>query len=270
MSQIPDLPQLQDIVIRAAREELVPHFTQVTRHDKADGSFITAADLAMQQRIQDVLARRWPGYAFLGEEMAEAEQLALLQNSEQPLWCLDPLDGTSNFAANIPFFAVSLALIHKGEVVLGVIYDPMRDECFSAIKGQGATLNGQPLGELRPHSSLKKATALIDLKRLPTSLQTRLIQQAPYSSQRSFGSVALDWCWIAAGRCHIYLHGKQRLWDYGAGQLILHESGGQSCTLTGERVFQPTLEGRSAVAALDPQLFRDWTDWLGIQAADLE
>ena len=269
MPALPDLAHVRKIVIAAAREELVPRFTQVTRHDKADGSFITEADLAMQQHVQDALARQWPGYAFLGEEMAEAEQLALLQNSTQPLWCLDPLDGTSNFAANIPFYCVSLALIHQGEVVLGIVYDPMRDECFSASKGQGAMLNGQPLGKLQPHSSLKKATALVDLKRLPSELQTRLIQQAPYSSQRSFGSVALDWCWIAAGRCHLYLHGKQRLWDYGAGQLILHESGGQSCTLTGEPVFQSTLVGRSAVAALDPQLFRDWTDWLGINAVDL-
>lgn len=270
MLNLPDLIQLQEIVVSAAREELVPRFTQVTRHDKADGSFITAADLAMQQRLQSALQRQWPGYAFLGEEMAEAEQLALLQNSTQPLWCLDPLDGTSNFAAHIPFFSVSLALLIGGEVVLGIVYDPLRDECFSAIKGQGATLNGQPLGQLRSHSSLKQATALVDLKRLPAALQSRLIQQTPYSSQRSFGSVALDWCWIAAGRCHIYLHGKQRLWDYGAGQLILHESGGQSCTLAGERVFQPTLAGRSAVAALDPQLFRDWAHWLGITVTDLE
>ncbi len=270
MKTVPDITLLQQIVVNAAREELAPRFTQVIRHDKADGSFITAADLAMQQRIQTALQQRWPDYAFLGEEMAETEQLALLQNSSQPLWCLDPLDGTSNFAAHIPFFSVSLALIVKGEVVLGIIYDPMRDECFSAIKGQGASLNGQPLGQLQSHSSLAKATALVDLKRLPSALQTRLIQQPPYSSQRSFGSVALDWCWIAAGRCHVYLHGKQRLWDYAAGQLILSESGGQSCTLAGEPVLQASLAGRSAVAALDGQLFRDWTNWLGIKTPDLE
>ncbi len=270
MIQTPNIAQLQQLLISAAREELVPRFTQVLRHDKADGSFVTEADLAMQQRIQRALQQQWPDYAFLGEEMTEAEQLALLQNSSQPLWCLDPLDGTSNFAAHIPFFSVSLALIVKGEVVLGIIYDPMRNECFSAVKGQGASLNGQPLGQRQLHSPLAKATALVDLKRLPTALQTRLIQQTPYSSQRSFGSVALDWCWIAAGRCHLYLHGKQRLWDYAAGQLILHESGGQSCTLDGEPVFQASLEGRSAVATLSAPLFDEWTNWLGINRLNLE
>jgi myo-inositol-1(or 4)-monophosphatase len=76
--------------------------------------------------------------------------------------------------------------------------------------------------------------------------------------------VALDWCWLAAGRCHAYLHGKQKLWDYAAGSLILQEAGGQAVTLQGENVFVPTLQPRSAAAALDADLFRQWIDWLGV------
>ncbi len=260
-----DISLIREIVTSTAREELLTRFTQVERHSKADGSFITEADLAAQQRIQQALAQHYPDFGFLGEEMDAAEQTALLQNADQPLWVLDPLDGTSNFAANIPFFSVSLALINKGEIVFGVVYDPVQDECFWAQKGSGAFMNEQPLSAANsPQSSLKKSTGLIDLKRLSAELQTRLIQDMPYSSQRSFGSVALDWCWIAAGRCHVYLHGKQKLWDYGAGHLILSEAGGHSCTLDGEQVFNNSLTPRSAVAALDKSLFNEWTQWLKI------
>ncbi len=260
-----DIALIKEIVTGTAKQELLPRFTQVERHSKADGSFITEADLASQQRIQQALAEHYPDFGFLGEEMDEAEQTALLQNSAQPLWVLDPLDGTSNFAAHIPFFSVSLALVEKGEIVFGMVYDPVQDECFWAQKGQGAFMNGAPLSAANSaQSSLKKSTGLIDLKRLSAELQTRLIQDMPYSSQRSFGSIALDWAWIAAGRCHVYLHGKQKLWDYGAGYLILTEAGGHSCTLDGEQVFNNSLTPRSAVAALDEGLFREWTQWLKI------
>ena len=262
--QLPELEQLQQIVIRAACEELLPRFTKVARSDKADGSFITEADLAAQQRIEAELKQRWPDIAFLGEEMSEAEQNALIADHSRPLWILDPLDGTSNFAAGLPFFSTSLALLYQGEIVLGVVYDPSRDECFSARKGDGAWFNGEALGQHRPQGPLKKGTALVDFKRLPAALATRLVTEMPYSSQRSHGSVALDWCWIAAGRCHVYLHGKQKLWDYAAGYLVLCETGGHSCTLSGEQVYRPTLEPRSAVASLDQPLFQEWLDWLGI------
>ena len=106
--------------------------------------------------------------------------------------------------------------------------------------------------------------ALIDLKRFFLELAGCLVVSLPYKSQRSFGAVALDWCWLAAGRCHVYLHGKQKLWDYAAGCLILAEAGGSAVTLEGEPVFKPTLEPRSAAAALDPELFAQWKAWLGI------
>ena len=264
MQNLPDINQLCEIVIGAAREELLPRFTKVEHSHKADGSLLTEADLAAQQRIQNALQQHWPEIAFLGEEMDESEQNALMANSAQPLWVLDPLDGTSNFAAGLPFFSTSLALLYQGEIVLGVVYDPIRDECFSASKGAGAHLNGEALGRHRPQGPLKKGIGLVDFKRLPPELATRLVCDLPYSSQRSLGSVALDWCWIAAGRCHAYLHGKQKLWDYGAGYLILGETGGHSCTLNGEQVFRPSLEPRSAVACLEQGLFEEWCQYLHI------
>ena len=94
---------------------------------------------------------------------------------------------------------------------------------FCRSQGQGAWLNGEPLAQ-RPPVPLAEGVALIDLKRLPRGLASRLASDPPYQSQRSFGAVALDWCWLAAGRCQVYLHGQQKLWDYAAGCLILRGS----------------------------------------------
>jgi len=257
------LERLREIVTSAAREELLPRFARVKRGRKADGSVITDADLVMQQRIAGALRADWPDTLFLGEEMSAPEQDTVL-NTGKPLWCLDPLDGTGNFAAGIPFFSVSLALLDQGRVMAGVVYDPVRDECFSARCGQGARLNAAALTAVRAGLTLQQATGLIDFKRLPRELAVRLVTEIPYASQRSFGSVALDWCWIAAGRCHVYLHGRQNIWDYAAGHLILQEAGGHAMTLFGETVFVDALQPRSAVAALDADLFDEWSRWLGI------
>lgn len=260
-----DLDKLKDIVISAAREELLTRFTRVERGIKADGSIITEADIATQQRIENELKLQWPDIDFLGEEMEPGKQLKLLK-SDHPLWVLDPLDGTSNFSIGIPYFSISLALVENGRVTLGMVYDPCRDECFTACSGYGAFLNNEKLTTVNSGLKLKETTALIDYKRLPSELATRIYTEKPFSSQRSFGSVALDWCWIAAGRSNIYMHGKQNIWDYAAGYRILHEAGGHACTLLGEDVFVNDLIPRSAVAALDKKLFVEWTNWLDISA----
>ncbi|MGB5473932.1 MAG: inositol monophosphatase family protein [Gammaproteobacteria bacterium] len=257
------LAALQDIIIPAAREELLPRFAAVARKHKADGSVLTEADLAMQARVSARLLARWPDTLFLGEEMAMAEQQALIA-SHQPLWCLDPLDGTSNFATGIPYFCVSLALLQEGRVRLGLVYDPVRDECFAADAQHGALLNGAGLAVAPSGLALERATALVDFKRLDKSLATRLVTDIPYASQRSFGSVALDWCWLAAGRSHVYLHGRSNVWDYAAGEFIFTRAGGHACTLQGEAVFTQALTPRSSVAAVDKPLFDAWTTWLKV------
>ena len=258
-----DMNQLRNIIVSAAKEELMPRLARVKRGIKADGSFVTEADLAVQNRIASQLKEHWPEIGFLGEEMSSDEQRALLQTG-QPLWCLDPLDGTSNFAAGIPYFAISLALLKDGGVELGIVYDPLRDECFHARKGEGAYVNDERLEAHPSGVTLAQSSALIDFKRLPTELSVRIVSEKPYSSQRSFGGVALDWCWLASGRCHIYLHGKQNIWDYAAGHLVFHETGGHSIDLSGEPLFVNDLVPRAAVGALDRQLFDAWVDWLKI------
>jgi myo-inositol-1(or 4)-monophosphatase len=217
MSAPPAVAAVAALIVNAAREELLPRFRQVGYSRKADDSLLTEADLVMQQRLAREFNHHWPHIAFLGEEMSSEQQQRLLANSEQGVWIVDPLDGTRNFATGLPFFSVSVALLMKGEVVLGVVYDPTRDECFTALKGEGARCNGEPLRSLAAPQELRQAVALIDFKRLAPELASRIVTERPYSSQRSFGSVAIDWCWLAAGRCHIYLHGAQRLWDYAAG-----------------------------------------------------
>lgn len=256
------LDKIISLLITASHEELVSRFRHVTPELKADGSLLTAADLAMQQRMQQVLADAWPEYDFLAEEMTRQQQQALLNGSGKGMWCLDPLDGTSNYAMGIPCFASSLAFIKERRVQLGVVYDPLREECFSAIRGQGAWLNGEPLSlRDKPHPD-QPVIAIVDYKRLPATLAAALVTDPPYRSQRSFGSVALDWCWLAAGRSHVYLHGRQCIWDYAAGLLIFAEAGGYSSTLEGEPVFSLGLEPRSAVAALSKSLFARWSQRL--------
>ncbi|MDD2893290.1 MAG: inositol monophosphatase family protein [Halothiobacillaceae bacterium] len=253
-----DVREVAALLRQAALDEILPRYRHVVGTLKADGSWLTEADTAMQNRVQRDLAALWPEIPFLGEEMSAEEQQVLMQQADTGLWILDPVDGTSNFSAGVPIFGPSLALIRAGEVVLGVVMDVMRDEVFSAARGEGAWLNGERMLPVVTDIPLNKTLACIDFKRLAPELAMRLVREPPYSSQRSIGSVALDWCWVAAGRFHVYLHGKQGLWDYAAGHLILQEVGGHSCTLEGEPVFNNTLDKRSAVCAGDGRLFAEW------------
>jgi len=259
-----DLQHLSSLVIEIADRELPPRFNCRRGERKSDGSLVTEADLVVQQALSATLKQHWPGIALLGEEMSRPQQQAALQHTADGVWCIDPLDGTSNFAIGVPYYAVSVALVQDGVPRLAVVYDPNRRECFRAAQGHGAWLNDERLLPAHPTASLRESLALVDFKRLPEALAGRLAASPPYKSQRSFGAVALDWCWLAAGRCHVYLHGRQKLWDYAAGYLVLHEAGGQALTLEGEDVFTLALTPRSAAAALDPKLFEQWKACLEI------
>ena len=261
---LPPLEALREIVRAAARAELTPRFADVVRHIKHDGSVVTEADVAMQHRLKSDLARHWPEYDFLGEEMSEHEHEQLTAATGKGLWCVDPLDGTSNFAAGIPFFAVSLALIIDGRSELGIVYDPVRDECFTARRGQGAWLNDIVLGahEPAPPEALPRCIAVVDFKRLNAALAAHLGAHPPYGSQRNFGASSLEWCWLADGRFHLYLHGGQKFWDYAGGSLILAEAGGSAATIEGAEVFSHGLAPRSVVAAVTPALFSAWNTWV--------
>jgi len=242
----------------------------IARTAKPDGSWVTAIDRRTQARLRDELARRWPEYGFIGEEMSHAEQHAVCARSgDGGYWVLDPLDGTTNFAAGFPFYGVSLALVADGRAQLGVVFDPVRDECFTAEPGGGARLNGARLECPPPHKSraLGECIAIVDYKRLVADLAEQLVRAPPYRSQRNLGASALEWCWLAAGRAHLYLHGGQKVWDFAAGHLILCEAGGRATSLSGKPLDCVRLRKRSVVAAANPQLLTLWHDWLRAHSA---
>ncbi|WP_298219823.1 inositol monophosphatase family protein [Halothiobacillus sp.] len=258
-----DWLQTRDAMRRIARQHMSMAVTEV--ETKADGSWVTAVDHAIQAAVQDWLAERFPAIGFLGEEMTDEEQNAAWARclaGEQALWVVDPLDGTSNFRAGFPVFSLTLALLDRGQVIAGLVYDPVRDEMFHARRGTGAFLNESRLDVRKlPELPLARCLAIVDFKRLNKTLACRLAGDAPYASQRSIGSVALDWCWLAAGRVQVYVHGKQKPWDYAAGQLIALEAGASSAALDGHRDAlddELKLAPRSAVVAVSESLMDEW------------
>lgn len=266
---VPDLSRIGALVREVARAELMPRFGLVGETAKADGSVVTEADLVTQRCLLDALAAEYPGVAQIGEEMDAGAQAEALAQSADGVWCLDPLDGTSNYVGGFPFFAVSLAWLLRGRVQLGVVYDPVRDELYTARRDAGASLNGRPLHVPAAPVTLERSLAIVDFKRLPGALSARLTTRPPFRSQRALGSVALEWCWLAAGRGQIYLHGAQSLWDYAAGSLILAEAGGTGCLLDeleGPCRDELRLGKRLAVAAANDRLLAEWRRWLGAPA----
>ena len=252
---------ISNIVKQAAIEELLPRFTRVKAQAKSDGSIVTEADLAMQNRMEKELLSTFPNTILLSEEMSISEQEKAI-NSKLPIWCLDPLDGTSNYASGIPYFAVSLSLIINTNVVMGLVYDPVRDECFYTEVNKSSTLNENPIKNSEKSDKINEAIAIVDFKRLKSQLSMNLVTEQPFASQRNFGASALDWCWLAISRGQLYLHGKQNIWDYSAGHFIFENSGGFSTTLDGEPIFSNKLEGRSVVAAVNKPLFENWYRWI--------
>jgi myo-inositol-1(or 4)-monophosphatase len=245
-------------------EEIMPRYLKVVHQHKPDGSLCTEADIAAQsaltKKLQAIL-----NVPVLGEEMTADEQHAIWQAGHDGLWCVDPIDGTSNFVRGLPYFAVSVALLRKGKSVLGVVFDPVANELFSAEHERGAFLNGEKLPDRQTAVPMSHALASVDMKRLGKKLVSRLATHPPYSSQRNFGASALDWCYTALGRYDMYLHGGQKLWDYAAGALIFLESGGHACCIESDDFADGDIWQRSVIAARDVKLFEDWKSWIRAQ-----
>ena len=256
---------LLDQVIAAAREvgreEIMPRYLKVAHQRKMDGSLLTEADLAAQSALFERLRAIAP-YPMLGEEMSEAEQHEVWNRGDAGFWCVDPIDGTSNFVNGLPFFAVSIALVRQGRAVLGVVYDPQADEAFHASEGGGAWLNGDALPLKLPPDRLNRCMAGIDLKRIDRTLAGNLAREHPFASQRNLGASTLDWCYVAAGRLHIYLHGGQKMWDYAAGWLILKEAGGAVSGLNGADFLAADPWCRPVLAAQTQELLAQWQGWV--------
>jgi len=258
MTLIRSISSLAKII---SAEILLPNFAKVKVDLKADGSWLTVADTLAHQKLTKQLTKL-VNYPVLSEELDRPTQQQILQSKPLNYWCVDPLDGTSNFAQGIPYWCTSIALIESGKVVLAVVYDPNRDECFAASESSKTTLNGVEIDQLtKANASLQSAMGLIDFKRLNKQKALALVSNPPYRSQRSFGASALDFCWIAANRCQVYLHGQQKLWDYAAGLLILKNSGGCAQTFDQQAIFQNDLPSKTVLAATEPSLMKQWNNY---------
>ncbi|MDR3214276.1 MAG: inositol monophosphatase [Azoarcus sp.] len=253
--------ELEVLVREIATREILPRYLKVSRGRKADGSLFTEADLATQGRLAEFLPKLLPG-PVLGEEMSGEMQARLWSAGRGGLWCIDPIDGTTNFINGIPFFAVSIAWLVEHEPRLGVVYNPISEECFLAAQGAGAFLNDEALPLRRTTRKLREAVAGFDLKRVSPHLGDELVTRPPYFAQRNFGSSALEWCFLAAGRFDVYMHVGQMLWDYAAGQLILSEAGGRACAPDGGTLSAGPAVKRGIIAAANPMLFAEWRAWL--------
>ncbi|MDR0703001.1 MAG: inositol monophosphatase [Azoarcus sp.] len=252
---------LGTLVRKIAATEILPRYLKVSRGRKADGSLFTEADLATQRRLAESLPVLLPG-PVLGEEMSGEIQARLWSAGRGGLWCIDPIDGTTNFINGIPFFAVSIAWLLDHEPRLGVVYNPISNECFLAAQGAGAFLNDEPLPLRRTTRRLREAVAGFDLKRVSHHMGDELMARPPYFAQRNFGSSTLEWCFLAAGRFDVYMHAGQMLWDYAAGHLILAEAGGRACAPDGGTLPAGPAVKRGIIAAANPMLFAEWRAWL--------
>jgi myo-inositol-1(or 4)-monophosphatase len=220
---------------------------------KGEVDLVTEVDEQAERVIKEILLGAFPSYGMLAEEGG------WLAGEEDARWIVDPLDGTTNYAHGLPIFAVSIALERAGEVVLGMVHDPMREQTYVAERGGGATLNDEPI---RVSDTDEPSRALIatglpyDRKKMPEALELFGRFAVLARGMRRLGSTALDLCYVAAGTLDGYYERGIWAWDIAAGNLILEEAGGK---VTDYRGSELDLKGREIVAsngALHPAMTR--------------
>jgi myo-inositol-1(or 4)-monophosphatase len=201
--------------------------------EKGPADLVTQADLASQEAIRRTVLGAFPQHSLLGEEKSP-DQPATARAEYR--WIVDPLDGTTNFVHGVPHYCVSLALERSGELLVGAVYDPMLDECFTAAAGQGARLNGRPIHASRV-STLSETLAVASfppsVKQDSPDLLLFLKMIGRTQGIRRTGSSALNLCYLAAGRFDIYWSYSTNIWDVAAGVLILREAGGHVTSTAG-------------------------------------
>jgi myo-inositol-1(or 4)-monophosphatase len=197
---------------------------------------VTHFDRKSQEMIFRRLSAAFPGHGFLAEEGLS------LPGTSGCRWIIDPIDGTTNFAHTFPIFCVSIALEQKGEVVVGVVYDPMRDELFEAVRGRGAFLNGARVrvSDIPELGKALLATGFPYDVRTSSFNNVREFNAFIVRAQavRRCGSAALDLCYVACGRFDGFWELKLKPWDVAAGALIIEEAGGRVSDFEG-RTFDP-------------------------------
>ena len=226
-------------VCRKAAKILIRDFGEIENLQvslKGPGNFVTASDLKVEKILVEELQKARPTYSILSEEVGQ------INNDESFKWIIDPIDGTSNFLHGIPHFAISIGLEHDKEIICGIIYDPIKDEIFTAEKGNGAYLNNK---RMRVSSRSKLKDCIICTgghKRDSKDRELALEEYKKFSSKvfipiRKFGSASLDMAYVAAGRCDGYWQRNLSYWDIAAGIILVKESGGFVTDFNGENQY---------------------------------
>ena len=224
---------------RTAAKTLIRDFGEIENLQvslKGPGDFVSASDKKVEEILIDILQKARPTYSVLSEEVGE------INNDKDFKWIIDPIDGTANFLHGIPHFAISIGLENEGEIICGIIYDPIKDEMFVAEKGNGSYLNNQRI-RVSGRSNLKDCIIFTggpkhDSKDRDLSLE----EYKKFSSKalipiRKLGSAALDIAYVAAGRCDGFWQRNLNYWDIAAGIILVKESGGFVTDFKGENDY---------------------------------
>lgn len=235
-----------NFAINTAREAgqviLEKYGRKINVSKKGDINLVTEADLASEKLIIEKIKSYYPKHSILAEESGNA----VVHGDSTWKWIIDPLDGTTNFAHGYPCFCVTIALEHEGKIVIGVTYDPTRNELFAAERGQGATLNNKPI---RVSETEKLGESLIvtgfpyDFKQ-KENFARHLTDFLLYSrGVRRDGSAAIDLAYVACGRFDGFWEEGLNPWDVAAGILLIEEAGGQVSYYDGSphNLYKPPL-----------------------------
>ncbi|MDF1586702.1 inositol monophosphatase family protein [Marinimicrococcus flavescens] len=239
---------------RAAARHLVRDFNEVEHLQvsvKGPGDFVSAADRRAEGIIHAELERARPDYGFLMEETGVVEG-----RSPHNRWIVDPLDGTTNFLHATPHWAISIALEQHGDITAAVIYDPIKDELFSAVKGGGAFVNDRRI-RVSKRSELDRALIgcglpVQDWEARRKGFPSQLEKVADHvSGLRRYGACSLDLAYVAAGRLDGYWEYGVKPWDYAAGLLLVREAAGRMGRLEGDEEMWE----RGTIVAGNPEIY---------------
>lgn len=223
---------------------------------KRPNDFVTQVDLASERVIVDTLLGACPGHAVRSEESSEPHGTPGADHE----WIVDPIDGTNNFIHGYPNVAVSIALAVRGRTEVGVVLDVTRDELFSALRGQGAWLDGKRLAVSRRATLAEAMVANTVPVRPGLAFERHMAMIATVIGQvsalRRSGSAAIDLAWVAAGRCDAMFDRGLNAWDVAAGALLIEEAGGRVTTFSGGADFVEARECLAANPALHAELAR--------------
>jgi len=249
-----DLQRLAAILSEAAKAEILPRFNRLragsVRAKSSAIDLVTDADEAAERAIAAELSRAFPGATIVGEEATAADPTLLdALGSAELAFVVDPIDGTRNFAAGMPLFGVMAAAVARGEIVAGVIHDPLGRNAAIALRGGGAWLQhedgeSQPMRVAEPAGNPAEMDGFVGITYLPEPLRSRVAGNlARLRSPANLRCAAHEYRMAAAGHCQVLLYHKLMPWDHAPGWLIHREAGGYSAHFDGTPYRPTRLDG---------------------------